>query len=68
MLNIEKFLNNFKVTIQGGIKMVHEWTNEGEGDFCQCSGMEYYNGSFDVDIHNIPVSYTHLTLPTNSLV
>lgn len=33
MLNIEKFLNNFKVTIQGGIKMVHEWTNEGEGDF-----------------------------------
>lgn len=53
MLNIEKFQNNFKVTIQGGIKMVHEWTNEGEGDFCQCSGMEYYNGSFDVDIHNI---------------
>lgn len=53
MLNITKFQNNFKVTIQGGLKMVHEWSKEGEGDFCQCSGMEYYNGSFDVDIHII---------------
>ena len=53
MLNISKFQNNFKVTIQGGLKMVHEWSENGEGDFCQCSGMEYYNGSFDVDIHNI---------------
>lgn len=44
MLNIAKFQNNFKVTIQGGIKMVNEWTKEGEGKFCQYSGMEYYNG------------------------
>lgn len=53
MLSISKFQNNFKITIQGGLKMVHEWSENGEGDFCQCSGMEYYNGSFDVDIHNI---------------
>lgn len=53
MLNFTKFQNNFKVTIQGGLKVVHEWTNEGEGDFCQCSGMECYNGSFDINIHNI---------------
>lgn len=53
MLNITKFQNNFKMTIQGGLKMVHEWTEDGEGEFCHCSGMEYYNGSFDVDINNI---------------
>lgn len=53
MLNITKFQNNFKVTIQGGLKMVHEWMEDGEGGFCQWSGMEYYNGSFDVDINNI---------------
>ncbi|ENZ28712.1 hypothetical protein HMPREF1087_01206 [[Clostridium] clostridioforme 90A1] len=51
MLNIAKFQNNFKLSIQGGIKMVNEWTKEGEGKFCQYSGMEYYNGNFDVDIH-----------------
>lgn len=32
MLSIEKFQNNFKVTIQGGLKSVHEWTEEGEGE------------------------------------
>lgn len=26
MLNIEKFRNNFKITIQGGLKTVHEWS------------------------------------------
>lgn len=49
MLNIEKFSNNYKVTIQGGLKTVHEWSENGEGDYCFSSGMEYYNGSFDVD-------------------
>jgi len=53
MFNIEKFQNNFKVTIQGGLKIVHEWTEEGEGAYCFTSGMEYYNGSFDVNINNI---------------
>lgn len=53
MLNIEKFQNNFKVTIQGGLRTVHEWTENGEGDYCFSTGMEYYNGSFDVDINNI---------------
>ena len=53
MLNIGKFQNNFKITIQGGLKQVHEWTENGEGEYCFTSGMEYYNGSFDVDIDNI---------------
>lgn len=53
MLNIEKFRNNFKVTIQGGFKTVHEWGEDGEGSYCFSSGMEYYNGSFDVDINYI---------------
>ena len=53
MLSIEKFQNNFKVTIQGGLKSVHEWTEDGEGEYCFTSGMEYYNGNFDVDICNI---------------
>lgn len=49
MLNIEKFSNNYKVTIQGGIKKVYEWSENGKGDYCFSSGMEYYNGSFDVN-------------------
>lgn len=54
MLNLQRFQNNFKVTIQGGYKMVHEWsTEEGEGDYISTIGMEYYNGSFDIDITNI---------------
>lgn len=53
MLSIEKFQNNFKVTIQGGLKIVHEWTEDGEGEYCLTSGMEYYNGNFDVDINTM---------------
>lgn len=53
MLNIKKFSNNFKIIIQGGLKTVHEWGEDGEGNYCFSSGMEYYNGSFDVDINNI---------------
>lgn len=37
MLVVEKFQNNFKVTIQGGLKLVHEWTEEGEGYECGIS-------------------------------
>ena len=53
MLNLQRFQNNFKVTIQGGYKMVHEWTEEGQGDYISTIGREYYNGSFDIDINNV---------------
>lgn len=53
MLVVEKFQNNFKVTIQGGLKLIYEWTEDGEGEYCATSGMEYYNGNFDVDINTI---------------
>lgn len=53
MLNIEKFRNNFKIIIQGGLKTVHEWGEDGEGKYCFSSGMEYYNGSFDVNKNHI---------------
>lgn len=53
MLNIERFQKNFKVTIQGGLKLVHEWTNDGEGNYINTNGMEYFNGNFDVDINNL---------------
>lgn len=53
MLNIEKFRNNFKITIQGGLKTVHEWSEDGEGGYCFSSGMEYYGKSFDVDESHI---------------
>lgn len=53
MLNIEKFRNNFKIIIQGGLKTVYEWGEDGEGNYCFSSGMEYYNRSFDVDKNHI---------------
>lgn len=49
VLKLERFQNHFKVTIQGGYKMVHEWTDEGQGDHICSLGMEYFNGSFDID-------------------
>ena len=54
MLNLQRFQNNFKVTMQGGCKTVHEWnTEEGQGNYISTWGMEYYNGCFDIDINNI---------------
>lgn len=53
MLNIDRFQKNFKVTIQGGLKMIHRWTEEGEGEYMHTCGMEYYNDNFDVDINNV---------------
>lgn len=53
MLDIGRFQNNFKVIIQGGLKTVHRWTKDGEGEYVHTNGMEYFNGNFDVDINNI---------------
>lgn len=53
MLNIEKFRNNFKIIIQGGLKTVHEWGEDGEGKYCFSSDIESYNKSFDIDINHL---------------
>ena len=50
-------------------------TNEGSPNSFLCSEKEYgdFELEFEVKVHNslnsgVPVSYTHLTLPTNDLV
>lgn len=53
MLHIEKISNNYKVTIQGGVKTVHEWGKDEEINYCFSSDIESYNKSFDIDINHL---------------
>ena len=49
MLNVEKFQKQLILTIKGD-KMVHEWTEEGEGDFVHWIDLDLVKS-----IHNISI-------------
>lgn len=50
MLDLKRFQNNFIVSMQECTKKIYEWdTENGEGDYVSCYGIDYYDGHFDTN-------------------
>ena len=63
-MHTKEYVPLFQITI----RKMPAVTRVGDADAAHCSGMSRAQGSPNVFCNGIPVSYTHLTLPTSDLV